>query len=203
MRANPEINTLSAQPMQAEGVKLNRAQRRAAKHNKPKSLRGMINKPSWLDVIQRCAPYSEEQIPGSYLEGTQEAADRAVKLVRDAFDSLKAGATPPDTERDFDLISHALGVSIIRAGQIAGEVIENNLMLPPLIDGNKAMRAVLARRRKWGKWELLAAEADALDYALEIFETIVRASSPAQMNEAVELRKVALKGRFIESLETT
>jgi hypothetical protein len=202
MRANPEINILSAQLMQAEGAKLNRAQRRAAKHNKARPLRGLINKPSWLDVIQRCAPYSDEQIPGSYLQSTQEAADRSIKLVHDAFDSLKAGS-PPDTERDFDLISHALGVSIIRAGQIAGEVIEDNIMLPPLIDANKAMRAVLARRRKWGKWELLAAEIETLDYALEIYKVIVRASSPAQMNEAMGLRIVALKGRFIESLETT
>lgn len=202
MRANPEINILSAQLMQAEGAKLNRAQRRAAKHNKPKSLRGQINKPSWLDVIQRCKPYDDEPIPGSWLPGTQDVAERSIKLVRDAFDSLKTGS-PPDTERDFDLISHALGVSIIRAGQIAGEVIEDNLMLPPLIDANKAMRAVLARRRKWGKWELLAAEAETLDYALEIYEVIVRASSPAQMSEAVDLRREALKGRFIESLETT
>lgn len=199
---NPEINILSAQLMQAEGAKLNRAQRRAAKHNKPKSLRGQINKPSWLDVIQRCKPYDDEPIPGSWLPGTQDVADRSIKLVRDAFHSLKTGS-PPDTERDFDLISHALGVSIIRAGQIAGEVIEDNIMLPPLVDANKAMRAVLARRRKWGKWELLAAEAETLDYALEIYEVIVRASSPAQMSEAVDLRREALKGQFLETLETT
>lgn len=202
MRANPEINILSAQLMRAEGAKLNRAQRRAAKHNKPKSLRGQINKPSWLDVIQRCKPYDDEPIPGSWLPGTQDVAERSIKLVRDAFDSLKTGS-PPDTERDFDLISHALGVSIIRAGQIAGEVIEDNIMLPPLIDANKAMRAVLARRRKWGKWELISAEIETLDYALEIYEVIVRASSPAQMSEAVDLRREALKGQFLETLETT
>ena len=179
----------------------NRAQRRAAKHRKPRSLRGLVNVPAFLDVIQRCAPYSGESLPGSNLNGTQEAADRAIGLVRNAFDSLKSGLTQPDSEEHFDLLAHGLGVSCIRAGQIAGAVPEDNPMLPPLIAGNAALRCVLSRRRKWGKWELIAPEVETLDWALEIYVTIVRASSPAQMSDAVELRKIALKGQMLESLE--
>ena len=132
---------------------------------------------------------------------TQSAADRSIKLVRDAFESLKAGTSPVGSRRDYDLVSHALGVSCIRAGQIAGTDPDDNLMLPPLTAGNAARNSVLARHRKWGKWELIAAEVETLDWAIEIYETIVRASSPEQMNAAVELRELALKGQFLETLE--
>ena len=188
--------------MRAEGVPLNRSQRRAGKHKKPRSLRGMVNAPSFLDVLQRCKPYCTETLPGSWLPGTQDTAERAIKIVRNAFDSLKSGMTPPDSEEHFDLMAHGLGVACIRAGQILGTEPENNIMLPPLIAGNVALRAVLARRRTWGKWELIAAEAETLDWAIEIYEVIVRASSPAQMSDAVDLRRVALKGQFLETLET-
>jgi hypothetical protein len=162
---------------------------------------GVFHGGAFLDAIQRCKPYSEEPIIGSWLPGTYDTAERAIKLVRGAFDSLKAGTTPPDTEKDFDLVSHGLGVACIRAGQIAGTAPEDNLMLPPLIAGNVALRAVLARRRKWGKWELISADVYALDWAIEIYETIVRASSPAQMSDAVDLRREALKGQFLEALD--
>lgn len=202
MRSNPELAQLAAQINQGTGVPLNREQRRAARHKKPKGLRGLVNVPAFLDVMQRCRGYSDEPLPGSWLPGTQDTADQAIKMVTDAFESMRAGLTPTDTEEHFDLIAHALGVACIRAGQIAGTEPTDNIMLPPLIAANAAMRQVLARRRKWGKWEMLPAEIDAADYALDIYETIVRASSPAQMSDAVDLRMVALKGQFLETLES-
>lgn len=161
------------------------------------------NGAAWLNTLQRCTGYSTESLPGSWLPGTQDAADNAVKRVQDAFSSMRSDQTPPDNEEHFDLLAHALGVSCIRAGQIAGTVPQDNLMLPPLIAGNVALRAVFNRRRKWGKWELLAGDIEAIDYALEIYQTIVLASSPAQMSEAVDLRMAAFSGQTIESLEMT
>jgi len=162
---------------------------------------GAFIRNSFIAPILKCRPYTTEPIIGLEMGETQSAADSSIKLVRGAFESLKAGTTPPDSERDFDLVSHGLGVACIRAGQILGPDPEDNLMLPPLIAGNNALRAALSRRRKWGKWELIAAEVEILDWALEIYETIIRASSPKQMDVAVELRKVALKGQFFETLE--
>lgn len=159
------------------------------------------NGAAWLNVVQRSTGYSAESLPGSWLPGTQDAAENAVKMVMDAFACMRWGRTPANDERDFDLIAHALGVACVRAGQIAGVEPSDNIMLPPLIAGNAAMRAVLARRKKWLKWEMLAGEIEAVDYALEIYETIVRASSPAQMSEAVDLRLKALKGQTLETLE--
>lgn len=166
--------------------------------------RRQYNSAEWLNVIQRCTGYSPDAPVGSWLDtGTQDAADNAVNRVMTAFASIKTGQTAANNEEPFDLIAHALGVSCMRAGQIAGTEPEQNIMLPPLIAANATLRKVLDRRRKWGKWEMLPAEVEAVDYALEIYETIVRASSPAQMASAVDLRLQALKGRTLETLETT
>ena len=156
---------------------------------------------SFIAPILHSRPYTDEPIIGMQVGATQSAADKSIKTVRDAFDALKAGATPPDNERNFDLVSYALDIACIRAGQILGPEPADNIMLPPLIAANVAMRAVLARRKKWRKWEMLAAEIEAVDYALEIYHTIVMASSPAQMSEAVDLRMKALRGQTLETLE--
>lgn len=163
--------------------------------------RRQYNSAEWLNVIQRCAGYTPDAPAGSWLgAGTQDAADNAVNRVMTAFASIKTGQADAANEEPFDLIAHALGVSCMRAGQIAGTAPEQNIMIPPLIAANVTLRKVLQRRRKWGKWEMLPAEVEAVDYALEIYETIVQASSPAQMAEAVELRVKALKGQTLESV---
>ena len=162
---------------------------------------GTWNGAEWLNTLQRSTGYTTEPPPGSWIPGgTQDAADKAIKRVKDAFDSLKVGMTPAANEEHFDLLTYALGVSCIRAGVIAGKDPADNIMLPPLIAANAAMRSVLARRRKWGKWEIIAAEVEAVDYAIEIYETIVLASSPAQMSEAVDARMRAIKGQTLETV---
>jgi len=159
------------------------------------------NGSAWLDSIQRSAPYSDEPIIGSWLPGTQSAATNSMNRVRDAFGRMQLGWTAPADTMDYDLMTHAMGISCIRAGQIAGEDSDNNPMLPPLIAANLALRHVLNRRRKWGKWEILPVEAESIDWAIEIYEVIVQASSPMQLTAAVDLRMLGLAGAVQESLE--
>ena len=190
---------IAAHAASTGAMALNRAQKRAAKHSKPDRQR--TGSPvSVFGVVQACAPYTDEPIPGLALTGASECANFADALVTQAFESLKCGVVWAGDEEPFDLLAHALGVSCIRAAQIAGESVETNEMLPPLIAGNKALRSLLARRRKWGKWELLPAEVEALDWAVEIYQTILHASSPAQMTTAVTLRLQALKGQMLETV---
>ena len=157
------------------------------------------NGAAWLNTLQRCTGYSTESLPGSWLPGTVDAADRALQRVKSAFESLQAGQTPPENEEPFDLIAHALGVSCIRAGQIAGTEPESNVMLPPLIAANAAMRKMMTRRHRFGKWEMLPAEVQAVDWALEIYETILLASSPAQMTLSADMRMQAIAGQPLET----
>lgn len=148
-----------------------------------------FNGAAWMDSVARCRPYTDDPIPGSWLEsGTQDDADKSIAIVRQAFGSLKAGVTLPDDEDDFSRLAHALGLASIRAGQIAGEDPATNEMLSPIKAGNEALRRIRARRITWGKWELLAADVADLDWAIEVYETVVLASSPAQMSEAVTIR---------------
>ena len=157
------------------------------------------NAAEWLNVMQRSTGYSDESLPGSSLPGTQSAADKSLKIVRAAFDAFMHGIVEPHSEEPFDLIVYALGVSCIRAAQILGTTPAENVMLPPLVAANITMRKVMARRRKWGKWEMLPNEIEAVDWALEIYETILLASSPAQMALAVELRMKAIAGQPLET----
>ena len=164
-------------------------------------LKPVVNGAAWLDSIQRCAPYSDDPIIGSWLPGTQVAATNSMKLVRDAFNRLKYGLTPKNDTDDYDKLTHAMGISCIRAAQIAGDDVNENIMLKPLTSSNYYLRAILNRRRKFGKWQVLPVEADGIDYAIEIYETIVQASSPMQLTQAIDMRMLSLCGAVQESLE--
>lgn len=162
---------------------------------------GTFNGAAYLNTIQAARPYTETAAPALGLFATHYAALKALVIVKTALVALTTGATPAGNEEHFDLLSHALGVSCIRAAQIEGSEPECNPILPPLIEGNNALRQVLYRRRKWRKWEVLPAEAAALAYAVEVYETILMASSPLQMATAVDLRLLALKGQTMEGVE--
>lgn len=162
-----------------------------------------FNGAAFLNTIQAARPYTEPAAPALGLFTTEDAAVKALVIVKTALVALTTGATPRGNEEHFDLLAHALGVSCIRAGQIGGSEPEGNPMLPPLIEGNAALRQVLNRRRTWGKWQVLPTEAATLTYAVELYETILLASSPQQMADAVALRLVALKGQTMETLEET
>ena len=175
--------------------------RKTTAYARKRAARPTFNGAEWLNTIQRCAGYTDEAPIGSWLQtGTQGAADEVIAQVKNAFQSLKAGAVPAEEDEPFDIMAHALGVSCIRACQIAGPVPESNAMLPPLFAANHALRRIMARRRKWGKWEMLDKDAAELDWAVEIYETILRASSPAQMTEASDLRMKAFAGKELETL---
>lgn len=154
-----------------------------------------------LNAIMRTRGYTEQAMPEVGLHGTEDAAVKALVVVKTALVAMTTGATPPGNEEHFDLLAHALGVSCIRAGQIGGPEVDRNPMLPPLVEGNNALRQVLNRRRRWGKWQVLPAEVDTLSEAIDLYETILLASSPQQMAIAVDLRMQVLKGQTMETLE--
>ncbi len=160
-----------------------------------------FNAVEYLNAIERSRAYTEPGLPAVGVLGTEPTAIKALVIVKTALVAMTSGATPPGNEEHFDLLAHACGVSIMRAGQIGGDDPQSNELLPPLIEGNTVLRQVLARRRKWKKWEVLPAEAAALTYAVEVYETILMASSPAQMAQAVDLRMRAMQGRVQEGIE--
>lgn len=170
--------------------------------NKRRMTRGEYNGAEWINTISRCRPYSTEKVPGATIsETTHIAADNAVLTVWLAFASLKNGTTPRQDQDDFDRLAHAFGVACIRASDIGGESAKNNPLLPPLIEGNKALRKILTRRQKFNKWEMLVGEAYSVAGAIEIYETILQASSPAQMMAAANKHIKWVSGQKPEEIK--
>lgn len=149
------------------------------------------NGAEYLNAIQRCRPYTAETIHGSWIEGTQSAADKAMILVRSAYVAIKNGQSPAGEYRDFDLLAHALGVSTLRAIDIAGPDDFDNPMLRILRDATHAMERCRERRLRIGAWGFDGPALDQVDAGIEIYETILQASSPAQMEE-VTVRRVEI-----------
>lgn len=158
-----------------------------------------FNGAEWLNVINRCRPYTDEAPIGGIV-GTESAATKAMLVVRSAFDSLKAGEIDPQDESTYDKLAHAIGVACIRAGQIGGSDIDTNPMLEILVPGNAALRRCLDRRRNLGVWGLDGPAIVQINAAIEVYEAIVQASSPAQMTRACDIRNNAFKGVTLEVL---
>ena len=84
---------------------------------------GTFNGAEFLNAISRCRPYTNEVLPGAVVqEPTQAAADKSIRKVRESFGRLSTGQTHCTDQDDFDRLAHALSVSCIRAGQIAGDL---------------------------------------------------------------------------------
>lgn len=202
-------NSIAADAASTVASGLNRQERRlqakAARRGKPvgKIRAQLIPTGSHLDAILRCRPYSNEPIPGSWLDcDTQAAAEKSIASVQAAFDSIKARTTLPDDETDFERLSHALAISCIRAGQIAGDDQTTNPMLRILILGNAALRRLLNRRRAEGVWCFDGPALVAIPAALELYADIVRVSSPAQMTNAADMRMLDKTGAVREPMFT-
>ena len=150
-----------------------------------------FNGAEFLNTIQRCRPYTDEPIPGSWLEGTQDAADKARNRVNAALGKLARGAWDPEDDEPFDLLAHAVGVTVIRCIEIGGE--ENNPALVKAHKGTEALREIKARRIRTGKWGATRPEQLGLSESLALYEEILQASSPEQMVRATEKRMKILE----------
>ena len=149
-----------------------------------------------LETLERCRPFGVDPlvcVPGASM---LDAVKIAIDAVWSAYDRLKLGESPANDDDDFKIMAHAIGVACIRAWQIAGET---NDMLPPLYAAEAANKRIRARYVKWHKWDLLPIDAAALFYGLEVYETVVLASSPTQMNEACRHRRSWLDSKQINN----
>lgn len=158
-----------------------------------------FNGAEWLNVAQRCRTYSTDGvIPG--IEGTSPAVIKAETLVRDALNTLLDHARPLDPERNFDILSHALGVSVIRSLQIQPDESENPA-LPILKAGSDALVRAIDRYQDAGAWGMDGPGRQQLIDAIDVYAEILRNSSPAQMAQATERRMQILNGRTRASVD--
>lgn len=155
----------------------------------------MFNGAAFLNTLQSCRSYTDEQIPGSGLPGTQVAADVAMAKVRSAYDRIRDGLTPTNDMEDFDLIAHALGVALVRAEEIAGVDYEANLMMVPITLASLAMTRCADRWGRTARWGFDGPALNEVLMGIEIYEEIVRNSSALLMTRACDERERRLGGR--------
>lgn len=161
---------------------------------------GQYDGGAWVSTIQRCRPYDDQVLPGN-IAPTLPAATKSMLRVHEAFESIKTRQTPADNTLHFDLLTHAMAVATIRAIQIAGADIHTNAMLQILVPANAALRRVLERRRTTGVWGFDGPALAEVAAAVEVYDTILQSSTPAEMLAARDLLLVRKLGGFTETLE--
>lgn len=148
-----------------------------------------------FNAIQRCRAYTLEPLPGmESVEGTQSAANRAITRVRGSFEAYKQGIADAQGA-DFDVIAHALGVSWIRAVQIAGTDEFDNPMLPIIRAATDAMARSKQRWERLGRWGFDGPAIEEVEAGIDLYQTILQSSSPAQMEAASLERSGILEGQ--------
>lgn len=155
--------------------------------------RASYNGAAWLNTIQSARTYSDEVIPGGWVEGTNDASTKALLQVRDALASLTSHIRPTDCDLALDRLSHAVGVAMIRALQIEPDE-RKNPAIPILKAGTQALTRSIARYRTSGAWGLDAPGRLELVDAIEAYAEILTNSSPAQMVKASDMRIKIIEG---------
>lgn len=159
----------------------------------------VFNGAEWLNTIQRCTQYSNEAPAGSWLGGTLQTAERMRETVRGAYERLINGQVPPADTDAFDHLAHAVGVALVRTHETGGD---RSAALEVLALAKVALNAVKNRWQRLNKWGATRIEQEALGDAVDLYETILFSSSPAQMAEAARARMRILKAQgWVEPAE--
>jgi hypothetical protein len=170
--------------------------RKTSKYSRKRAAGHTYNGAQFLNIIDRCRPYTDDPIIGGIVkDGTAGIANKAELLTREAARDLIEHNQTVDPERAFDLLSHALGVSVIRAIQIE-PVEEKNPALPILKAGTEAVQRSIARYQRDGSWGMDARGKIELAEAIEIYAQILHSSSPAQMAKATDERIRIIQGMY-------
>lgn len=170
--------------------------KKTSKYSRKRAAGYSYNAAQFLNVIDRCRTYTDEPIIGGMVqEGTATAADKAELRTQAAANDLINHIKPIDPEEAFDVLSHALGVSVIRAIQIE-PVEEKNPALPILKAGTLAVERSIARYQSTGAWGMDAPGKLDLADAIDVYVQILRSSSPAQMAKATNERARIIQAMY-------
>lgn len=174
---------------------MNRAQRRAeAKAAKKKAVHPVIKAAqgacALFAQLAMCRPRDAGPIPGDLSDLASYALEVQTKSINNARAAqLRLLEQTTDSSEDAMIICEALGVTAVRAVEIAGPNASSNPLLAAIHSGQRALQTVTKRWERCGKWEMLQAEADAIDYAIALYVDVMQNSTPQQMEDAVGTRR--------------
>lgn len=139
---------------------------------------------AWLKAINISRPYDDESILDEV--PTAEIVEKAIINARLTLKMLAEGAVKPDDTDQHDLMAHVIGMAQIRMLDIGGEGA--SAVMGTL---NTAAQALQRMRNRWERlrtWGLDGPGIVAMREAVDIYEAILRASSPRQMERAQMVR---------------
>lgn len=151
---------------------------------------------AWANAIQNCRPYSDEiVVPLPMARATQGTADQAQIFVRESFYSIRDGKADGSDSLERDRLAHAIGVTKLRAIEIAGDKPESNPMLAVIHAAELAVIRMDERWHRLGRWGFDGPALEAMKEMVELYETVLQASSPAQMSAAAATRMAIINAQ--------
>lgn len=147
---------------------MNRAIRRAAqfKRGMQAAIHRHVDPTAGLRLLHNARPYE-----------AGEMVDEHIKT-RAAFDRLRDGQ---GDEEDFDRVSMMLNIGLVRSENIGG----GELLVQTMQKAQEAMARMKARYLRGLRFGFDAGGLASVPAALDAYETIMDASSPAQMKQAI------------------
>lgn len=137
----------------------------------------------------------EIRIRQSYGDGgLEEVAMQASNLTLVALTKFLEHSVKPDDYEPHDALAHAIGVATLRAIEIHGGT-EGNPALQILDAGRDALLRTRQRWEQTKQWGLDGPARQQLSDAVDVYQEILMASSPLQMQKACDLRYEILTGK--------
>jgi len=124
-----------------------------------------------------CDPMASINVLASNSEQPKENADRIMLTLRTAFERLKAGTA---SVQDFERLAAAINVGLIRA-----ELIDP-LAEETMVKGVAAMGHCAEIHQRHGKFGFAGPELMDMNDAVNLYEDILRLSTPKQMLDALD-----------------
>lgn len=149
----------------------------------------MFKPNAWLDCVKHSTEYTDEVIAGE--EPTTKIADRVITEARLALQCITDGTAGAGDTDCHDMLAHCIGMAQIRILDIGG-TLANGVME----ELNEAAQALHRTRERWqrtGKWGFDGPAIQSVHHAIDTYETILRSSSPQQMENAQNIRLEQIK----------
>lgn len=127
-------------------------------------------------------------------EAKPKEVQRILLKAHSHLDLLERGLVPAGDEETHDYLCHVVGISQIRvcdigmANKASGGIDAANELLLTLNAAAQGLMRARERHAKGGKWGLDGPALEPLRGALDIYETVLSASSAQQMEEAQGVR---------------
>lgn len=149
----------------------------------------MFKPNAWLDKLKHSTGYTDETIAGE--EPTTKIADKVMTEARLSLQCITEGTAGAGDTDCHDMLAHCIGMAQIRILDIGGPLA--NGVMQELNEAAQALHRTSERWQRTGKWGFDGPAMQSIHHAIDLYETILRSSSPLQMERAQNIRLEQIK----------